>query len=185
MKTKYIIQELPYTGEQLRSNFAYTEFNIIGDSIISFCGPCDIPFDNMVDLEDVKQGARIYSDSMLHFIVEHHGPDIEKAILRQLMLTTIISEEISKIKTELRIARKGSDLYDHDAKLSISIATITPLSSLIHFGINILSSNTPVKTKGLQDYGIDPQDFAETVMSRYKDMQAEITVARSKVRWRE
>lgn len=185
MKTKFIEQILSYTGEQLRSNFAYTQFNIIGDSIISFCGPCDIPLDKMVDLEDVKDKAKIYSESMLHFIIEYHNGDLEKAILKQLMLATIVSEVMNGIKPELNIKRSGSDLYDQDAKVSISIATITPLSSLIHFGINISSSNTPVKTKGLHDYGLDPRDVAKSVMEKYRDMESGILIARSKVRWRE
>ena len=124
----------------------------------------------MVDLEDVKAKARIYSDSMLHFIVEHHNPDLENAILRQLLLTTIVNEVIIEAKPGRDIRRDGSDLYDDDAKLSISIATVTPLSSLIHFGINISSSNTPVKTRGLQDYGLDPRIVAESVMEKYKRM---------------
>jgi hypothetical protein len=185
MKTKYIEETIAYTGEQLRSNFAYTEFNIIGDSIIAFCGACDIPLEKMVDLEDVKDNSRIYSESMVHFIVEHHDSDLEKAVLRQLMLATIIYEVLNENQADLCIKRLGSDLYDHDAKLSISIATLTPLSSLIHFGVNISSDNTPVKTKGLKDYGIDPHDFAKSVMAKYKEMESEILIARCKVRWRE
>lgn len=185
MKKRYIEQSIAYTGEQLRSNFAYTEFDLIGDSIIAFCGPCDIPLDKMVDLEDVKGNARIYSESMVHFIVEHHDVDLEKAVLRQLMLATIICEVINEIRSDPGIKRNGSDLYDHDAKLSISIATITPLSSLVHFGVNISSENTPVKTKGLKDYGIDAHDFAEMVMTKYTEMESELLVARCKVRWRD
>jgi hypothetical protein len=185
MKTKYIEETISYTGEQLCSNFAYTAFNIIGDSIIAFCGPCDIPIEKMVDLEDVKDNARIYSESMVHFIVEHHTSDLEKAVLRQLMLATIVFEVLNETRVDLCIRRIGSDLYDHDAKLSISIATLTPLSSMIHFGINISSDNTPVPTKGLKDYGIDPKDFALSVMTKYKEMESQIFLARCKVRWRE
>jgi hypothetical protein len=184
MKTKYIDEVMTYTGEQLRSNFAYTEFDIIGDSIIAFCGPCDIPIEKMVDLEDVKGNAKIYSESMVHFIVEHHNSDLEKGVLRQIVLATIICEVINESQPNACIKRLGSDLYDNEAKLSISVATQTPISSVIHFGVNITSDNTPVKTRGLKEYGIDPCDFAESVMAKYKEMESDMHLACCKVRWR-
>jgi len=183
MKTKYIKQEIVYTGTQLHSNYAYTEFDLFGDSIIAFCGKCDIPTEQMADIEDVKADAKIYSASMLHFIIEHYDTDLEKAVLRQLVLTTIVGEVLHEMCRDTDITRRGSDLYDGDAKLSISIATVTPLSSLIHFGINIVSDNTPVKTKGLKDFDIDPHKFAEQVMTKYKDEHANISKARCKVKW--
>lgn len=183
MKTRYIEQEMVYTGVQLHSNYAYSEFDLLGDSIIAFCGKCDIPVERMVDIEDVKESAKIYSESMLHFIVEHYDTDLEKAILWQFVLTTIVGEVLSEMSRSASITRRGSDLYDDEAKLSISIATVTPLSSLIHFGINIVSDNTPVKTKGLKDYDIDPRKFAEQVIARYKSEQTDIEKARCKVRW--
>lgn len=183
MKTRYIEQEMVYTGVQLHSNYAYSEFDLLGDSIIAFCGKCDIPAEQMVDIEDVKDSATIYSESMLHFIVEHYDTDLEKAVLWQLVLTTIVGEVLREMSSSASITRRGSDLYDGDAKLSISIATVTPLSSLIHFGINIVSDNTPVKTKGLKDYRIDARKFAEQVIARYKSEQTAIDKARCKVKW--
>jgi hypothetical protein len=184
MKTKYIEQTICYTGEQLRSNYAYTEFDIIGDSMIAFCGPCDVSPDYMVDLKDLKDRASIYSESMVHFIIEYHDMDLEKAVLRQLMLATIVCETLNHEQAGICTRRCGSDLFHGDAKMSVSIATLTPLSSLIHFGINISSENTPVKTKGLKDFGIDPQEFARSVMKKYCEMQSGISIARCKVKWR-
>jgi hypothetical protein len=86
-------------------------------------------------------------------------------------------------KTAVR--RVNTDLYDEDAKLSISVATLTPVSSVIHFGINISSANTPVKTKGLEDYGVDPPDLAKKVLERYSQDIEGIYKARCKVRWTE
>lgn len=183
MKLRFIREEMTYTGEQLRSNFAYSNFGIMGDSIIGFCGGCNVKPEYMVDIEDIKSGSNIYSESMLHFIIEHFDTDIEKAILRQLLFATIIHELLNNLKENFVTKRIGSDLYDSDAKLSISVATVTPISSLIHFGINISSEHTPVKTKGLRDYGIDPHIFAREVMERYVREQDEIQRARCKVRW--
>lgn len=183
MKLRFISEEMTYTGEQLRSNFAYSHCGIMGDSIIGFCGACDVKPEHMVDIEDIKSGSTIYSESMLHFIIEHFDTDIEKAILRQLLFATIIHELLNNLKGNVLTKRIGSALYDSDAKLSISVATVTPISSLIHFGINISSAHTPIKTRGLDDYGIDPKTFALEVMERYVREQDEVQRTRYKVRW--
>ncbi|HEC78788.1 MAG TPA: DUF366 family protein [candidate division WOR-3 bacterium] len=183
MKHRFITDDITYTGEQLHSNFAYTTFGIIGDSIISFCGKCNVKLKAMIDLEDLKAGKSIYSEMMLHFIIEHYETDLEKAVLRQLLFTCIVKDRMNELLEKDIIRRRGSDLFEGDAKLSISIATITPISSLIHFGINITSKNTPVKTKGLEDYSIDAVEFADSIMDRYVKEHKGIELARCKVRW--
>lgn len=183
MRYRLIKDEQTYTGEQIRSNFAYTTYGIVGDSIIAFCGPCDVKLKEMVDIEDLKAGKAIYSEYMLHFIIEHYEIDSEKIVLRQLLLTTIVKDAVNEIKGKNVVRRANSDLFDEDAKLSISVATVSPLSSLIHFGINITSTNTPVKTKGLKDYDIEPYEFANLIMDRYTKEIDKINVNRCKVRW--
>ena len=183
MRYRLIKDELAYTGEQLRSNFAYTTVGIVGDSIVAFCGLCDVKLKEIVDIEDLKSGKAIYSESMLHFIVEHYDTDLEKTVLRQILLANIIKDLINEIKGKVIVKRVNSNLYDEDAKISISVATATPISSLIHFGINITSTNTPVKTKGLKDYNIEPYELANLVMDRYIKENDKINVARCKVRW--
>jgi len=183
MRYRLIKDEITYTGGQLRSNFAYTTFGIVGDSIIAFCGMCDVKLKEMVDIEDLRAEKAIYSESMLHFIIEHHDTDLEKAVLRQLLLTNIVKDSLNDITGKCVVKRVNSDLYEEDAKLSISVATVTPISSLIHFGINITSINTPLKTKGLKDYNIDPYEFANLVMDKYTKEHDKINTARCKVKW--
>lgn len=182
---KYFLAKQPmtYTGEQLRSNYAYTHFGIVGDSIVAFCGPCDVTVEAMVDIEDVKARSRIYSENMLHFIVEHYDTDLEKNVLRQVLLTNIVKDLLNSIIRGSMVRRVGTDLYDGDAKLSVSVATVTPISSLIHYGINISSANTPVKAKGLEDYSTDPLEFADLVMKQYVQDLEGIYNARCKVKW--
>jgi len=183
MKYLLVRDKITYTGEQLQSNFAYTHFGILGDSIVAFCGPCDVRKDRMVDIEDQKAGSIIYSESMLHFIVEHYDTDLEKSVLRQIVLAGIVKDTLNDIIGTTAIRRAHTDLYDGDAKLSVSVATVSPVSALIHFGVNISSANTPVETKGLQDYEIDPLDFAEKVMEKYVRDIDDAHHARCKVRW--
>jgi len=183
MRYRLIKEEINYTGEQLRSNFAYTHLSLVGDSVIAFTGACDVKLKEMVDIEDLKSGKVIYSESMLHFIVECYDTDLEKMVLRQIILADIIKDQINNLKGKIHVRRTGTDLFDEDAKLSISVATVTPISSLLHFGVNICSQNTPVKTKGLKDYGIDQFEFANFVLDRFAKEHDKIYSARCKVRW--
>lgn len=181
MRCHFIPHQITYDGSQITSLWAYRKYHIQGDSIVTFIGPCRIPRENMVDLEDLKGKQRIYSRKMLHFIIEHFEMDLEKTILRQRLLTAII-RDLLEGKIRRRLVRKGNDIFDDKAKLSISIATLTPVSTKIHFGINIDSRGTPVVTRGLADYKITPERFAREVMKRYQQECLEVKDARCKVR---
>jgi hypothetical protein len=183
MKYHLAEKEAIYTGEQLTSNFAYREFGIAGDSIVAFRGPCNVKKESMVDIEDLMSGRAIYSENMLHFIVEHHDPDLERNVLRQIMLAAVVKDVLNEMLGRDVVRRAHTDLYDADAKISVSVATVSPISALIHFGINISSRNTPVKTRGLEDYGLDHSEVAVKVMSRYVDDIDHIDHARCKVKW--
>jgi len=183
MKSQYIQENIVYTGEQLRSNFAYRTCGILGDSIIAFSGKCDIQKEHMVDIEDLVAGNAIYSESMLHFIAEHFKADLEHAVLRQMLLAGCARDAINTAVKKCAVRCEGSDLYDADAKVSISVATRTPVSAIIHFGINITSDNTPVLTKGLKDYGIEPVGFAQKLLDAYVHVNDMVHQAGCKVRW--
>lgn len=182
MKKYFSDKPLTYNGTQLHSHFAYESFHVQGDSIVSFAGPCAVTTEHMVDLEDVKQNKHIFSENMLHFIVEHFGAELSAVIAFQRLLIVNIMQEIAGQANGLRLVRKGDDIYDGLHKLSVSIATVSPVSCLIHTGINISSRNTPVPARGLQDYGLDPAVIATGVMNRYCDEIAGIQAARVKVR---
>jgi len=105
---------------------------------------------------------------MLHFVLEHFDLDLEKAILKQKLLVSILKDKLNhRLKGDI-LQRWGNDIFDGDAKLTISTVTRTRVSTKIHLGINISSKNTPVKTKGLEDYGLDPLDLAQVVMNQYR-----------------
>jgi hypothetical protein len=183
MKSQYIQENIVYTGEQLQSNFAYRRCGILNDSIIAFSGTCDIQKEHMVDIEDLRAGNAIYSESMLHFIIEHFKADLEHAVLRQMLFAGLAKDAIDTAVGKCIVRCEGSDLYDGDAKVSISVATRTPVSAVIHFGINITSYNTPVKTRGLKDYGIEPVGFAQELLQAYVLLDDMVQKARCKVRW--
>ena len=181
LKTLFVKEKIKYTGKELRSHFAYDRFDLPGDSLLAFCGECEVTVSDLVDIADVKDNAPIYSENMLHFIAEFFYGDLEMAILKQRLLMAIIKDEISSLSGAYLI-RQGDDIYEEKAKLSVSIATSSPVSFMIHAGVNISSENTPVETKGLYDYGIDESEFAETILDSFAREMAGVKSARCKVR---
>ncbi|MFZ5644352.1 MAG: DUF366 family protein [Bacillota bacterium] len=172
---------MEYTGHQLSSLWAYRNFGLQGDSIVCFRGPCNISRNEMVDVEDVLSDSRIYGPDMLHFIVEHFGESLEKAVLRQRLLIAIIKDNLSWPG----LVREGDDLYLEDRKLSISIATSSPVSVMIHAALNINSDGTPVKTVGLYDRGYkdsDVENLGINVCRLYEKEMFSIRMACCKVR---
>lgn len=182
MKNFFHPSPLAYTGQELSSHFAYRQFDILGDSIVAFTGPCEVKSPHMVDLEDSRRDLFIYSENMLHFIVEHFDFDLVTTIALQRLLISNIIEILQEQKPDLRLRRSGNDIYDGNFKLSVSIATSSPVSTLIHTGINISSKNTPVPARGLLDYAVSAAEFALAVMKHYQDEVAGIRKARAKVR---
>lgn len=182
MKSKLIRKDLKYTGKELQSQWAYKNHGLAGDSIVAFMGPCEVPLDNMLDIEDVRNNSPIYSKKMLHFIIEHFEMGIECAILRQRLLTSIIVEIINEGKKGNRVERHGDDIFLGDRKLSVSIAALTPVSAMIHFGININAKDAPVKATDLKTLGIEPLALAQKTISAYRSENNGINFARVKVR---
>lgn len=178
MKALLAKGRVDYDGTQIHSLWAYRAFGLQGDSIVAFIGGCEIPFANMVDLEDVRARSRISSPLMLHFIVERFDADLEKAVLVQRMLAVTVRDGLGS-----RVERRGDDLFLGNGKLSISIATVTPVSSKIHFGINVKRAvNVGVETRSLGDLGVKPAPFARRVMARFTGELEGVLDARTRVR---
>jgi hypothetical protein len=182
MKTKFIDAPIKYDGVPLQSHWAYKMFDLRGDSMVAFVGPCEVKRHQLVDLADAKANAPIYSACMLSFIAEHFDMDLEKAILRQRLLACLAQEEINKRLKKPALAREGNDLYDGKAKVTVSIATLSPVSAKIHLGINVISKGTPVKTRGLADYKIPARALARDILLRYAAEYEDMKMDRCKVR---
>lgn len=181
MQLKFIDREIVYDGTQLRSHWIYETFSLKGNAIVAFVGGCHVDLNHLVDLEDVALKKPIFSERMLHWIVEYFDFDLEKMVLRQRLLVSLIQEEFLERLPECRIIRKGDDLFFKEYKLTVSIATASPVSVLIHTGVNISSQGTPVPTKGLDDFEINVCDFAKGVMSRFVEEMEGVLGARAKV----
>lgn len=182
MKTLFIDNEIKYIGSQLSPHWIYKNFKIQGDAIVAFCGECEVKLTEMVDIEDVINNEPIYSKYMLSFITEQFNIELVEGVLRQRLLMTTIKEVLEN--RGFKVKRDGDDLFVNDKKLSVSIATKSLTSVLIHTGINILSQGAPIEVSGLEsDLGIkDIKEFALEVMKRYSDEIDDIILASTKVR---
>ncbi len=182
MQTKFIDKEIKYIGSQLAPHWIYKNFGIQGDAIVAFTGECDVKITEMVDIEDVINNEPIYSKLMLSFISEQFGVSLSEGVFRQRLLICIIKEMLEE--KGVFVVRKGDDLIVDGGKLSVSIATKSTTSILIHTGLNIISEGAPVKASGLQsDLGISNiKEFAEKIMKRYSEELNDIVLASTKVR---
>lgn len=182
MKTAFIEEEIKYIGSQLAPHWIYKNFNLQGDAIVAFRGECRVDLSEMVDIEDVINMEPIYSKYMLSFITEQFGIGLREGVLRQRLLVSVIKELLEE--KGIIAKRNGDDLIIDGRKLSVSIATKSITSVLIHTGLNILSEGAPVKASGLKsELGIsDTKEFALEVMKRYSDELEDIALACTKVR---
>ncbi len=189
MQSLFIDKEIKYIGSQLAPHWIYKNFHLLGDAIVAFTGEMDVKITEMVDIEDVISNSPIYSKKMVSFIIEQFGISLSECVLRQRFLICIIIEELRKIVGDkFTITRSGDDIFvtinGKEKKLSVSIATKSTTSGLIHIGLNINPEGAPVDACGLTtDLGItEVEEFAKKVMKRYIEENKEIYEATCKVR---
>jgi hypothetical protein len=182
LKTEFLDDNLKYEGWQLCPHWIYKNFKIQGDAIVAFVGECEVKLTEMVDIEDVINNEPIYSKSMLSFISEQFNIGLVEGVFRQRLLICTIKEALEK--RGFKITRNGDDLFFDDKKLTVSIATKSATSVLIHTGINIISDGAPIKASGLtSELGLkDIEGFAQEVMRNYADEINDIILASTKVR---
>lgn len=191
MKGKYLKgKTIEYDGSQLSPLWAYSSFDVQGDSIVSFRGPCNISDEFMVDMEDKRKGAEIASADMLHFIVEYFGVAIDEIVLVQrLLISTVVDLLKDAVLDDAEVEREFDNIFayapdeEERGKLSVSVATVSPVSGLIHLGLNITTEGTPVRTTGLMDIGVEDVDkFAVEVARRFIEEMKNVKMDASKVR---
>ena len=183
MKALWIEKPIHYDGTQLRSLYNYLEHGLLGPSVIAFRGSCDVSFTHMVDGEDLLQKAEIRGSDMLHFIFEVFDEKLITGVfLQRLFASTVQSKVLQMTQGKIALLRKGDDLYFQNKKLSISIATKSPQSLLVHFAMNITNEATPVETCALDDFQIDPTEFAKELLKDFSEEYMDIQTATWKVR---
>jgi uncharacterized protein len=183
MKTRFLDATIAYDGSQLRAHWILRHTGLSGDSAVAFRGPCDVAAEEMADLEDLLDGPGIAGSDMVHFLVEvFDDGDLLRAVYRQRLFTALAFDTLRALAPAAPLRRTGDDLFVDTGKLSISIATRSLVSTLIHFAVNVSNAGTPVETASLEDLGVDPRMFAETLLSALVAEEQSIAGARGKVR---
>lgn len=181
MQTLFIDKEIKYSGKQLSPHWIYKNFHIQGDAIVAFVGEVDVKISEMVDIEDVLNNDAIYSKKMLNFIIEQFNVPLEQMVYAQRLFISIIKETLEK--RGQKVLREGDDLFFDNRKLSVSIATKSITSCLIHSALNIIKEGAPIKASDLSELNIfDIKEFANEIMQKYKQETESIKMATYKVR---
>ncbi len=167
MRTSLLDGETEYTGGQLRAGWIRETTGLAGDAAVAFLGPCEVAPEHMVDLVDLDAGASISSPRMVHIIVEHPGLDLDHTTTRQRLLMALAGELLNAHLGEPLIRREGDNLYLAARKLSVSVATTSPGSGLIHSGFNARGEGAPVPAIGLEELGVAPREFAGKLLAAY------------------
>ena len=187
MKSKFLQISEVYDGQQLRSLWNYMEHGLLGDSIVAWVGPCKVHIDHMVDGEDLLAKQKIEGAQMVHFLIEKFDTSLFAAVGLQRLMAAIVMQWLSSLAPNKGFAsnlrRSGDDIYSGNKKLSISIATQSPVSSLIHFAVNVVNDGTPVETLSLKELGVEPERFAKDILQLFCEEVESITQATQKVRW--
>lgn len=174
-------KEIKYTGNELCPHWIYKNFNMVGNSICAFVGEVEVNLNEMVDIEDVLSNEPIYSKKMLNFIIEQFEVPLSQMILNQRIFIAIIKETLED--RGIFTHRSGDDLFFDNRKLTVSIATKSPTSSLIHTAINIVPDGAPIEVSSLSEFKIeDIKNFANEIMNRYSEELQSVKRALCKVR---
>lgn len=180
LTTQFFDKSLDYTGHQLRPHFLYTQLGLKGSAIAAFEGGCNVKTGEMVDLEDVLANDRIEARRMVHFIGEFFGAGLREGVLLQRLLMAIMGERLRA--RGVAVERSGDDLFVGERKLSVSIVTASPVSVLLHTGINIDPAGAPVAAIGLAELKVDSRAWAEEVLAAVSEELSGVHWACAKVR---
>ncbi len=137
-----------YRGAELRPHYLYEKLGIRGTALVALKGPCDVETEHLVDWEDRVARDFIRAERMIHFLGEFFGMGIREAVWFQRLFTAILKETLEAAGVQ-GLRREGDDLFVGSGKLSVSIVTVSPVSALLHLGINLVSQGAPVCAQGL------------------------------------
>jgi uncharacterized protein len=181
MKSLWLEKKSKYDGTQLRSLFGYLEHKVLGDSLIGWVGACDVSFEHMVDGEDLLEKSEIRGSEMLHFIFEIFEQKLITGVFLQRLFASI-AKDLLEQKANISLKRQGDDLYWEGRKLSISIASRSPNSVMVHFAINVKNAGTPVPTCALEDWKLSASEVGKELMKRFEEEYHSILEATWKVK---
>ncbi|OGD79695.1 MAG: hypothetical protein A2Y64_01125 [Candidatus Coatesbacteria bacterium RBG_13_66_14] len=181
LQTRFLPTELTYDGTQLATHWPRRTAGVTGDCVVAFLGPAEVPTENLVDLEDRRTGERITAKRMLHLVGVWFGRTLAETVLRQRLYVFLAAERLRL--RGVGVVVEGDDLYTPDRrKLSVSIATKSPLAGLVHLGLNDDPTGAPVLAVGLAELGVGAADFARELLDVFEEAERDLAFAAAKVR---
>jgi uncharacterized protein len=190
LHTAWLDESIGYSGKELAAHWISQRTGLYQSSIVAFRGPTSVRSSEMVDLEDRRKHLHIEAKEMLHFLGEWFDGDLNLAVTRQRLLIAGFAEELRRNLKPVRaheLFRRGNDLFFLDGhgaqpfKLSVSIVTASPISTLFHFGVNIDTTGAPVKAIGLNELGVKADVLARAVLQNWCYEWESMAKARCKV----
>jgi hypothetical protein len=187
LKGKYLKgKTIEYDGSQLSPLWAYENLDLLGDSIVAFRGPCSVSNEHIVDVENVKKNSIISSQDMLQFLVEDFGCGINEIVLVQRLLVTVLIEALrdSEIHEEVDLEREYDNIFAYmQDEEEMRKLTVSPVSGVIHVGLNVTGEGAPVRATGLTELGVEDIDkFAVDALRRFIEEMQNVKMDSSKVR---
>ncbi len=164
IKSLFVEEELPFTGEGLKPHWAFLNYDLAGDSIVAFIGAYQVSPEYTSDLREFKKGGEFKGSKLLHLIVEHFGCDLLETLLYERLLLGIAKDKLNHRLGGDILQIWGDDICDGNKRVTTSSATVNTLSGKIHLGINIESG----EAKGLKDYHVSPRELGEVIMDQYR-----------------
>jgi hypothetical protein len=175
-------ERIPYHGPELRPHFILSRFRIEGSALVAFRGPCDVKTEHLVDWEDRLQNDSIRAADMVHFLGEFFGITLKEGIWIQRLL---VSEVLALLLGRgIRALRSGDDLFVSGKKLTVSIVTASPVSVLLHLGINVDPAGAPVDAVGLSELLLPEEipGWVDEILGRFQNEFQSVERAAVKVR---
>jgi hypothetical protein len=182
IEVHYLGEGIDYTGAELHSHFVRERSGIAIDGVVAFVGGCEVDGKRLVDLEDFAAGNYIRARRMLHFVGEHFQCPLREGNVRLRLFASILKETIETMSPGSAVTRRGDDLFVGERKLTVAIATVSPVSSVFHCGVNVDPVGAPVPVIGLPELGIEVKPFALEALQRYRIECQAIELALRKVR---
>ncbi len=185
MRTLFLNHKSKYTGEQLKPLTNYLLHGLLGNSAVTWLGPCAVSTEHMIDGEDLRAKEIIAADEMVHFVIELFDVSLKAGVCLQRLMAEMVKSYLQNKSTSAaaqKLMRKGDDLYFDNKKLNISIATQSANSCLIHFAVNVKPSGAPVPILCLEELGVAPDVFAKDMLGLLQHEIIDILEASQKVR---
>lgn len=124
----------------------------------------------------MERGARAFKRPDVNCRIELSGNDVYALFPDEMTFRDGEDLDACVRAMDFHYSREGC------RKLSVSIATLSPVSGMIHAGVNVSTAGTPVRTASLELLGIDPVAYATWVAERFAADYEKVLLAATKVR---